>query len=283
MRISTFRNFGAMNSPPVFDAFTQSVKKKGWEVVDHDMSADVAVIWSVLWNGRMFKNKDVWNHFRKQGKPVIVLEVGGLDRGILWKVAVNGINGDGYFGPKENDDKRRKKLNIWPKPWYKTHDIIICSQHGNSHQWDGMPPISQWIEETISKLRTYTDRKIIIRPHPRFSYNRQDFFKDIVVEYPREITSTYDSFNFEEKLKTAWAIVNWNSNPATQAAIDGVPVFVGPSSLAAPVGNLDWSKIENPDTPDREQWVNDIAYTEWSVDEISGGEPLDRLSQALHY
>lgn len=281
MKFGLFRKFGAMNSVPVFDAFARSVERKGWQVCDHDMNADVAVIWSVLWEGRMIQNQQVWHHFRGSNKPVIVLEIGGLNRGTLWKVGVNGINGDAYFGPKGNDDSRRKQLNIDLTPWRKGNDIIICGQHAKSHQWTGMPDMSRWIEETISRLRTYTDRKIVIRPHPRFMYKRKDFFKDVVIDWPNQIPNTYDSFNFEEKLSSAWAVLNWNSNPATQAAINGIPVFVGASSLAAPVGNLDWANVENPNTPDREQWANDIAYTEWSVEEIANGFPLDRLTSHL--
>jgi hypothetical protein len=39
--------------------------------------------------------------------------------------------------------------------------------------------------------------------------------------------------------------------------------------------------IENPAMPDREQWANDLAYTEWAVDEIARGEPIDRISSML--
>ena len=41
---------------------------------------------------------------KRQGKPVIVLEVGGIKRGITWKVGLNGINREANFGPKGNDD-----------------------------------------------------------------------------------------------------------------------------------------------------------------------------------
>ena len=50
MKFSIFNKFGALNSPPVFDAFVQGLTKLGQQVVEHDMTADVAVIWSVLWN-----------------------------------------------------------------------------------------------------------------------------------------------------------------------------------------------------------------------------------------
>jgi len=76
-------------------------------------------------------------------------------------------------------------------------------------------------------------------------------------------------------------VVNWNSGPGSQSVIAGIPAFVGPDSLAAPVGNLDWSKIESPVKTDRDQWIIDIAHTEWTVAEIATGEPLARLLPRL--
>ena len=40
--------------------------------------------------------------------------------------------------------------------------------------------------------------------------------------------------------------------------------------------NLD--TITLPIRPDRTQWFNDLAYTEWTIDEISEGLPLKHLT-----
>ena len=80
MKFTLFREYGALNSKPVFDAFEKSLIDAGHRSLDDDMHADVAVIWSVLWAGRMVGNKPIWDYFRKTGRNVIVLEVGGLQR-----------------------------------------------------------------------------------------------------------------------------------------------------------------------------------------------------------
>ena len=78
----------------MFDAFAISLVDNGHTVVYNDNTADVDVIWSVLFNGRMAGNKAIWEN----KKPTIVLEVGGINRGVTWKVGLNGINRDAYFG-----------------------------------------------------------------------------------------------------------------------------------------------------------------------------------------
>ena len=65
MKLSIFPNFGALNSIPVFEAFKQGAKNIGYEVVTHDLNADVYVIWSVLWHGRMAQNKPIWDYAKK--------------------------------------------------------------------------------------------------------------------------------------------------------------------------------------------------------------------------
>jgi len=42
-------------------------------------------------------------------------------------------------------------------------------------------------------------------------------------------------------LPAAWAVVNENSGPGSQAIIDGIPAFVGAHSMALPVANTDFA------------------------------------------
>jgi len=105
MKISLWRQYGALNSKPVFDAFEHSAVSAGHTVVYNDPSADVNVIWSVLFNGRMAGNKNIWD----QSKPTIVLEVGGIQRGVTWKVALNGINRDAYLDQKNVIQMKEQK------------------------------------------------------------------------------------------------------------------------------------------------------------------------------
>ena len=279
MKFSLWTDYGAQNSKPVFDSFASGVSTTGGSVVYNEFDGDVGVIWSVLWNGRMANNKEIWDHYRSQNKPVIVLEVGGIKRGTTWKIGINGINKEANFGPKGNGPERAKLLNLELQPWRTSgRDIIICGQHDQSHQWRYMPTMSAWVLATVETIRSITARPIIFRPHPRCRFPLPELkeFIDVKYEQPHHIQNTYDDFNFN--FQNAWAVVNWSSNPATQAVIGGVPVFVGPSSLAWDVGNESLKDMNKPAMPDRQQWLNDLAYTEWTTDEISQGLPLKRLT-----
>ena len=162
MKFSLWTNNGALNSKPVFDAFGSSLLDNGHTVAYNDVDCDVDVIWSVLWYGRMAPNKIVWDRARSQGRPVIVLEVGGLKRGTTWKVAINGINRDAYFGGLHNNSSRADALGLFLKPWKFNNeqgDIIIACQHNKSHQWRNQATVQTWLFETIDLIRQYTNRK----------------------------------------------------------------------------------------------------------------------------
>ena len=267
-----YRQFGALNSGPVFDAFEKGLKLLGHTVQNSTGQGDVAVIWSVLWHGRMRSNQEVYQSYRRQNKPVVVLEIGGLDRDTTWKIGINGINQGSYFVRGDKDQARANKLGLALQDWKKGSNILICGQHEKSQQWENMPPMADWVSAQIKEIRQYTDRPIKVRQHPRSLFRLDRQFDNVVL----------DAYTpFKEDLNNAWAVVNWCSNPGTESIIHGVPAFVGPKSLAAPVANLSLETIETPNRPERQQWLNNIAWTEWTLEEMSVGLPQQYLTMEI--
>lgn len=277
MKFSLFTNYGSLNSVPVWQSARIGLESLGHQVVENDMDCDVPVIWSLLWHGRMIGNKPIWDRFRNQNKDVLVIEVGGIKRNTTWKVGINGINRLANFGTKGNDDSRVNQLGIQLRPWRTQGDhILICLQHDKSEQWKNMPTLENYIIDTVQKIRQHSNRKIIIRSHPRCPLPAQLRLNNVFYEIPKQIQKTYDDFDLN--FHNAWAVVSWSSNPGIHAVMNGIPAFVGEQSLAYDVANHDFSTIEMPNMPDRTQWLNDYANTEWTTKEISQGIPFSRLT-----
>lgn len=276
IKFKLYRQFGALNSKPVFDAFETGIKLLGHQIVDN--GEDVPVIWSVLWNGRMAPNKDIYYSSRSVGKPVVILEVGNLKRNHTWRICVNHTTGLGYFGnDKDLDSDRPKKIGINLNDYREKRkpEILIATQHYKSQQWDGQPSIDQWLQELILKIRENSDRKIIVRPHPRSGLRLSG--KNYKIQTPKKIASTYDNFDIDYDYH---CFINSNSGPAIQAAIDGSPIVCDVSSLAYPVSTR-LENIENPILPDRDDWLINLCHTEWFIEEISRGIPLKRIENFL--
>lgn len=284
MKIEIWPKFGPLNSNKIFDCFIQSLRDSGEQLfVDQNAEADVAVIWSVLWQGRMRNYQRIWQQYRSAGKPVIVLEVGGLRRNESFKIGINGVNAKADFANETFDDKRWPLFRHTLQPWKDTgNKIIILGQHHTSEQWAGMPSMDKWFENQIQEIRKHTDRAIEIRPHPRnpIGLNIKKY-SNVNVKYPIMDKATIDDTDFKKTLDDAWAVVNYSSNPAMEAVINGVPVFVSEDSLCHEVGNTSFEDINNPTKPDRQNWAYKLSYTEWFADEIAEGKPWRRIKKRL--
>lgn len=282
MEFNLWTQYGALNSKPVFDAFAEGCKRLGHTVTTNS-SGGIDVIWSVLWNGRMLSNQSIWKINKQQNKPTIVLEVGGIERGTTWKVGLNGINRDAYYGDNNNNSSRADVLGLSLRPWRTDGKyILIAGQHDKSLQWENMPRMSNWFLDTYDKIRKHTNRPILFRPHPRCRLEHiERGLKDVYRQEPRYVNGTYDDFDMS--FDDIWATVSYSSNPGIHSIINGVPSFVSTHSLAYPVANdIDFIQdIESPYMGARQQWLNDYAWTEFTIEEISQGLPLKRLTSLL--
>jgi hypothetical protein len=278
MRVAYFPNSCAQNSGPVVQAMLDSLQHADHTIEQNNMNADAAIIWSVLWSGRMTANQAVWSHYKAMGKPVIVVDIGALYRGETWKIAVNSITAAGYYGHTEHLDwDRPKKLGIsLALNLSRNPQIVIAAQHKKSLQVAGLVSMEDWILTQIDNIRAVTDRPIVIRPHPRSPLDRTQF-QNVTIEQPKKITSTYDSYNLAFDCH---AIVNYNSGPGIQAALAGTRPIVDSSSLAHPV-SIQITDIEKPYDCNRDQWLVEICHTEYTLEEIKQGLWLKRLSAVL--
>lgn len=190
-----------------------------------------------------------------KGNQVIICETGYLKRGDgedhYYAVGLGGLNGRAYFRNTEMPSDRFKELDIEIKPWRKTgNHILICGQV----PWDASVDhidFKEWQRETVKKLKSLTDRQLIFRQHPFMEPSTKPL---------------------KEDLHDCWAVITFNSNTAVEAAIDGIPVFVcDEGTMAGPVANWNLEDIENPVMPEREQWLYDLAYSQWTPAEMRKG------------
>lgn len=286
MKIAVFKDTAAKAGKPVMDAFIQSLEGEDYVVCTNDKrpEVDVVVIWSVLLN--MYGRKPIYDYYKDKAK-IIVIEVGGLIRNQTWRIGIGGINAKADFGNQDVDhvdDSRVTKLGLKLKPWREMDGggpIVICLQNTKSEAWTG-GPIEVWLQDTVEHVRSQSHRPIIVRQHPRHKSN----IKLLLTKYPnvKEDIPNFvsgDIVDFDKRLATAYCVINYNSNPAIEAIMSGVPVLVHESSLCYEVGNpldADLSLLRHYD---RQHWLNKLSYCEWFVDEIKLGIPWKRLRKRL--
>ena len=204
----------------------------------------------------------VFQRQREKNLDVIVLETGYVNRGDgpnhHYAVGFNGLNGRADFRNKSSPDTRWNMLGVPLRPYSRGSKVILCGQV----PWDAsvdMHDHVKWLKQTASQIQKVTDKTVVFRPHPK---------APLANLYGCEFSQK----PLEEDLKDAHCVVAWSSNVAVDAVISGVPVFCSVVSAARPVsGSLEVLDIENPATPDREAWVNSLAYGQFEKLEIEDG------------
>ena len=200
------------------------------------------------------------------------------------RYSLNGVfyDQDEYANKNSSQDKYNllsKELGITLQPW-KTdgHYILLLMQRNAGWSMKGLTPLT-WVTNKIEELKKYTDRKILVRPHP-IGTKLEEITS--LKKIPGIKISNYTNTSIQEDLRKAHAALVFNSSSGVAAIMNGVPLFVDDkSAVCYQVANYDLKNIENPARPERQQWLNDLAACHWSDDEVLSGQLYQKFKQYL--
>lgn len=281
----------------ILHRFSQGIKSVGDEILLHTgknlIDCDVAL--SVGWVHENSKNtphlqlrKNIIDHQLKNNKKVLLAD----SNLFLYKnkenpmhylrYSFNGIfPNTGEYCDSEIDPIRWKKLssnlNLAVKDYRKSGDhILICLQRNGGWSMRGLD-VMKWLDNTVKEIRNYSDRPIVIRPHPGDKSSKNYLNPKVMlkkINMTKNLRLSKPTATLLDDLKNCWAVVNHNSSPTVGAAIEGYPVFVIDPirSQSAEIANTDLSKIENPQLFNRDSWVQRLAMFHWNFNEIENGD-----------
>ena len=258
------------------------IKSEGYE------ECDVAVIfgswkkspkkkWKLMLQHHFTKKHIVDNH---KGKPLVVIETPLLGRTITdnheyHRVGLNHfMRGLADFKNENSPSDRFKELGLKIKPWRKKGDhILIVGQNMYDASLFGID-FEWWVKNTIQHLRRHTDRPIVFRDHPE----NRDQMKNLVDTYKWCNVSYSNEGTINDDLKNAHCTVSYTSGSSIDSLLAGVPVIpCSECNFVWPISSHQLSDIENPKLGERTQLFYDLAYAQWSVEEIRQGKPWHHL------
>ena len=250
------------------------------------------------------RRRDLVERAKKKGIYIITFDGGILssfgntitDPNHHWRVSLYSPMNNGNFlsdnSPPDRWEHMKKIWNIKYEPWRKSNQedpILFVLQPKDNWSMNELDPI-QWFKDVYDKIRPITDRPFLIRPHP----NHMAHIEERINEFPEDCKviigqkffagdeKKYYRFNFQEAIKNCHAVVTHNSTASIDSCVRGIPTFVT-SDLAIcwPVANKDLNNIETPKYPDRDQWVYDLGYKQWTEKEIRNGTVFKRFKERL--
>jgi len=176
-----------------------------------------------------------------------------------WRICKNNIH-VGYIPGLDN--KRLEKFNVQVKDKTNQGDhILVCPSSPGIHNFINE---QDWLDKTIKEIKQHTDRPIIGRHKPRGRGTSG----------PSEALIPLD-----KQLENAYACVTSCSISAVESLCQGVPVVCHQSSFAESICNTDLSKIESLNYVDPRDWLNSLAYQQFTPEEFNNGTAISILKE----
>lgn len=179
----------------------------------------------------------------------------------------------------QNWNNIRRDYGIDLRPWRtQGSHILITLQRPLGWSMRGFD-LAQWLERTFSEIRKHSDRPIVIRWHPG-DWKNFPKYQDMLSQYQARVSP--QEKHILEDLVDCWALVCHNSTPSAVATIEGVPAFITDDPAycqAGPMVNTDFSQLENPVMPNREQWIKQLAQCHWSFEDLRSGRCWNHMRQ----
>ncbi len=232
---------------------------------------DIAIFYGLAGNLRR-----VFHEYRAEGRKAVYIDLGYWGRRNknrydgYHKLSLNGRHPTDYFQAVPHPADRFEHFGIDIAPWRQSgRHIIVAGMSAKGATCEGFVP-QQWEGQTITALRRLTDRPIVYRPKPSW-----------IGAKPIAGSTFQPGIALVDALDNAWAVVCHHSNIAIDAILAGVPV-VCTQGVATKIASGDLSCIESLPMPDnRAQWAADIAYAQWSMDEMESGAAWLHLAEEV--
>tara|TARA_Y100001938_G_scaffold103724_1_gene141606 strand:- start:11795 stop:12706 length:912 start_codon:yes stop_codon:yes gene_type:complete len=233
---------------------------------------DIAITWSIYKQAKpaTFFKQRVHDFQKKQNKKILILERGFVKREQYYSIGYNHQNGHADFKNELMPPDRWNKIEKEIKPYRsKGEHILLCGQLPSDTSVQDID-YNNWLRDIVKEITKYTDRPIIFREHPQLRPKHRIHLEGVFYSNNKYL---------EQDFKNCWAVVSYNSNSLVEAALAGIPGFAfNKGSMAWTVSNRDLSNLENPNLSfDRNQWAYNLAYTQWTREEMEEGKAWSHL------
>jgi len=210
------------------------------------------------------ENRAVYDAYRGAGLPVVFWDKGYMGRGAYYRVSVNEFQPHAYFQAVPRKPDRFLRLAIEPAPFRRRGSTILFDGASQKYlSWQGLGQLEVWGAGVVATLRRHSRRQIVYRPRP--THNPE----------PHVPGAERGAPELRRELERAHLCVSYGGNIGVDALIAGVPHFALGDSIARPLSETNWRNLDQPHVPtdaERLQWLADLAYCQWTMDEIASGE-----------
>lgn len=223
----------------------------------HDaVDCDLAVFWS-------HRHKHVIEYQRARGLPYLVMERGYLGNRKRWtSLGWNGLNGRAEFPHAVDRWLARFDAVAQLTPWMDTdsrREVLLIQQVPGDASVEGVD-LEAWYQQ-VTDYYTGEGFSVHHRAHPKM---------------------TRAAVPLADDLARARLVVTYNSTAAVEAVLAGVPtITLDRGSMAWEVTGHRLTRQPRKLIHNRNDWASNLAWKQWSFDEIACGYAWEVVGQYL--
>jgi hypothetical protein len=264
------------------------------DIEDVYTPCDVAIMFG-SWKAREKGHHLMRTTIAQTANCFICIETPLLNRSVheqhtQYRIGVNGfLNNSGIFTDAREDYSadRLEKLNISWLGWKNNSNghILLMLQLPGDASLRGQN-IYEWALCTVREIRSYTDKKIIIRPHPLAPLRTGEEFYDFFFKLHQEqllnisISDTSET-SLSQDLDGAYCSISYTSGSAIDSVLHGIPtIAMDPGNFTYEISSHFRNEILNVKKATTEQvnrWLRKLSYHQWSIEEMQNGKAWEYL------
>lgn len=221
------------------------------------------------------KSREIFTKVKAAGAVPIMLDKGyvrtrraGNRTWEFWRVSAHEHHPTSRLMGHSYPADRFESLGLELVKWRKSGlQILFAGSSGKYHEFYGLPDPTLYAQRIVDRLATMTDRPIVYRPKPSW--------REAV-----PIPGTRFSVGGEGitgALANAHCLVTHGSNACFEAALMGIPSIVLGDAVAQPISSTTIADIESPLCGKRWQWFCNLAYRQWTEDEMRSGQAWETI------
>lgn len=226
------------------------------------------------------RSRDVLNAAKSQGRGIVYIDKGYFrylssgERG-HWRVSIGGYQPIDFVRDERCPRNRWKRLGI-PLSGRRSSGayIILAGKSLKYHLFNGLPHPTEYAKSLIKEIRKYTSMPILYRPKP--SWGEAEPIEGTVYSPADQRLSGL--------LPTAHVLVTHGSAASLEALVFGVPSIVLGEDVGALVSGKELAAVAEPFFPDkdaRERFLFNLAYCQWTEEEMISGEAWLHIREQL--
>jgi hypothetical protein len=180
---------------------------------------------------------------------------GNKKKKTIFRLSVNNFQNIAPIIDRPSD--RWEQLDVDQSSFTQGAAIVVVPPDRKIIHALGLGSEDQWINETVLKIKNFTDREIKIRkrPEPRADRVISNTFKDFIKD-------------------NTFCVVGYSSNALVEAAMHDIPVISLGHSATKSLYSYQLEDIEKikPAYPsDKQAWLNHLAYSQFTREELISG------------